>query len=120
MKQKRNRIGTSAGLLAAAVLLATLDAQRSTLFALGGITSTFAYQGRVTDNGTNFNGLGLFKFALVTSETASSQAYATAHLTGSFVTSCTVDNGGSRYSTQPAVTFSGGGGSGAAAMATVS
>ena len=82
--------------------------------------TAFTYQGRVSDNGTNFNGTGQFKFALVTSTNASSQATATAHLTGSFVTSCTVVLGGNGYTTPPAVSFSGGGGSGAAATATVS
>ena len=82
--------------------------------------TTFTYQGRVLDNATDFNGTGLFKFALVTSTNASSQAAATAHLTGSFVTSCTVVLGGNGYTTPPAVSFSGGGGSGATATATVS
>ena len=31
----------------------------------------FTYQGRVLDNATNFNGTGLFKFALVTSTNTS-------------------------------------------------
>src|SRR5882672_5735806 len=83
-------------------------------------STTFTYQGRVTDHGTNFVGLGLFKFALVTSSNSSSQATATAQLTGSFVTACTVVLGGNGYATPPAVAFSGGGGSGAAATATVS
>jgi hypothetical protein len=82
--------------------------------------TTFTYQGHVTVNGTSFNGTGLFKFALVTSTNTSSQATATAHLTGGFVTSVSVDFGGSGYATAPTVTFSGGGGSGAAATATVS
>src|SRR6267142_967688 len=80
--------------------------------------TTITYQGRVTANGTNFNGQGLFKFALVISTNTSSQAYAYAQLTGTFVTSCIVDNGGSGYTTPPAVTFSGGGGSGATATVT--
>lgn len=80
----------------------------------------FTYQGRVTDNGTNFTGPGQFKFALVTSTNASRQAAATANLTGGFVTSITVVNGGSGYATAPAVTLTGGGGSGAAATASVS
>src|ERR1017187_6620598 len=82
--------------------------------------TAFTYQGRVTDNGTNFSGTGQFKFALVTSTNTSSAATATAHLTGSFVTSCTVVLGGNGYTTPPTVTFSGGGGSGAVATATVS
>jgi hypothetical protein len=82
--------------------------------------TTFTYQGIVTDSGTNFNGPGLFKFALVTSTNTSSPATAAAHLTGNFVTSCTVVLEGNGYSTPPTITFSGGGGSGAAATATVS
>src|SRR2546426_11082013 len=106
MKQKLHRTGTSAGWLAAVLLLATLDAQRSTLFALGGPPGALvAYQGRVTDKGTNFNGLGRFKFALVTSYNSSSPASASARLTGNSVTSCTVNSGGTGYTTRPAVTF---------------
>ncbi|MDB6111915.1 MAG: hypothetical protein JWR69_3665, partial [Pedosphaera sp.] len=78
------------------------------------------YQGQVSNNGSNFNGTGLFKFALVTSTNANHQATGTAHLTGSFVTSCTVNQGGNGYISPPGVTFSGGGGSGAAATATLS
>jgi hypothetical protein len=117
MKQNLNRTKTNPSLFAAALLLATLTAQQSTLCAQ---ETMFTYQGRVTDNGTNFNGSGLFKFALVTSTNTSSQATATAQLTGSFVTSCLVNSSGSGYTSPPAVTFSGGGGSGAAATATVS
>src|SRR6266849_4703697 len=116
MKKGLNRTG-GAGLFAAVLLLATLNAQRSTLFAQA---TTFTYEGRVAASGTNFNGPGLWKFALVTSTNTSSQATATAHLTGSFVTSVSVDFGGSGYTTPPTVSFSGGGGSGAAATATVS
>src|SRR6266513_2222087 len=77
------------------------------------------YQGRVLDNGTNFTGTGQFKFAIVTSTNISSQATAIANLTGNFVTSCTVVFGGNGYVAPPAVTISGGGGSGATATATV-
>src|SRR5215475_4565595 len=69
--------------------------------------TTFTYQGRVTANGTNFNGQGLFKFALVIGVNSSSPATAEAQLTGSFVTACNVDDPGSGYITAPAVTFSG-------------
>ena len=82
--------------------------------------ATVTYQGRVLANGASFNGTGQFKFALVTSANISSPAYATAQLTGSVVTSVTVDVGGNGYTSPPAVSFSGGGGSGAAATATVS
>ena len=87
-------------------------------------STTFTYQGRVTDNGTNFTGTGQFKFALVTSTNANHQATATANPGGVFpnyfVSSCTLNNGGNGYVTTPAVTISGGGGSGATASATLS
>lgn len=83
--------------------------------------TVFTYQGRVTDNGTNFNGAGQFKFALVTSTNTSSQATATADApSGGFVTIYNVTFGGSGYVTAPGVTVSGGGGSNATAHATVS
>ena len=80
----------------------------------------FTYQGHVTDNGTNFNGTGQFKFALVTSTNISSQATATAVVTSGFVTGINVSYGGSGYVSMPTVTISGGGGSGATAHATIS
>ncbi len=80
----------------------------------------FTYQGRVTDNGTNFTGFGQFKFALVTGTNFNRQATATANLTSGFVTSITVVNGGNGYTTAPIVTITGGGGSGATATASVS
>jgi hypothetical protein len=103
--------------VAVAGLLVALNSQLSTMFAQ---PTTFTYQGLVADNGTNFTGTGQFKFALVLSTNAASQATATAQLTGSFVTSVNVVFGGNGYFTPPAVTFSGGGGSGATATATVS
>src|ERR1035437_7591545 len=108
-------------LLQAAVLwllLLTLFSQLATAHAQG---TAFTYQGRVTDNGTNFTGAGQFKFALVTSTNTSSQATGTAHApSGGFITGYTVTAGGSGYATAPAVTISGGGGSGATATAQVS
>ena len=86
--------------------------------------TVFTYQGRVTANGTNFNGTGRFKFALVTSTNTSRQATATANMGGispnQFVSSCSVGNGGNGYTAAAGVTFSGGGGSGATATANVS
>lgn len=81
---------------------------------------TFTYQGRVTSGGTPFTGAGQFKFALVTSTDASAPATATAVVSFGFVVNITVDTGGSGYTTPPAVTITGGGGSGASATATVS
>ena len=55
------------------------------------VPSLINYQGRVTVDGTNFNGTGQFQFALVDGGTElSRQATATANLTGGFVTSVTV------------------------------
>jgi trimeric autotransporter adhesin len=83
----------------------------------------FTYQGRVTDDGTNFNGSGQFEFALVTSTNTSSQATATPVMGGTspheFVNDFDLLNGGSGYVTAPNVTISGGGGSGATAVADI-
>src|SRR6185437_14810827 len=83
--------------------------------------TAFTYQGRVTDNGTNFTGAGQFKFALVTSTNTSSQATATAVVTSGFVTAINVVLNGSGYVSAPAVTISGGSPTkGATAHATIS
>src|ERR1017187_7545795 len=86
--------------------------------------TVFTYQGRVTDNGTNFTGTGQFKFALVTSTNYNHQATATANLGGVspnyFISYCTLNGGGNGYVTAPAVTISGGGGTGATASASMS
>jgi hypothetical protein len=100
--------------LAALLLLSTFNLQLSTLFAQNSVVT---YQGRVTSNGTNFTGNGQFKFALVTVTNTAATATATAEVTGQFVTSVTVTFGGSGYVSPPAVTLSGGGGSGATAHA---
>jgi hypothetical protein len=65
---------------------------------VGAQSTLFTYQGRVLDNGTNFNGAGQFKFTLVTSTNTTREATATANLSGSFVTSYTVTDGGNGYS----------------------
>ncbi len=83
--------------------------------------TVFTYQGRVTDNGTNFNGAGQFQFALVTSTNLSHMATGTANApSGGYITGYSIISGGSGYLTAPAVTVTGGGGSGAAATATIS
>ena len=78
----------------------------------------------MTDNGTNFNGTGQFKLALVTSTNFNHQATATANLGGVspnyFISYCTLNGGGNGYVTAPAVTISGGGGTGATASASMS
>ncbi|MGP8202034.1 MAG: tail fiber domain-containing protein [Limisphaerales bacterium] len=116
MKTKANRIKL--------ILFST-----ATILALGVSTvraqsTVFTYQGRVLDSGTNFNGAGQFKFALVTSSNANNQATVTAVMGGSspyeFVESFANLYGGSGYTTAPTVTISGGSGSGAQATATIS
>jgi hypothetical protein len=98
--------------------LSILNFQPATAFAQG---TAFTYQGRVTDNGTNFTGLGQFKFALVTSTNANHTATATANApSGGFITGYSTTFGGNGYLTAPAVTVFGGGGSGAAAHANLS
>src|ERR1043165_4442448 len=93
---------------------------------LGGFAVTsaqntvFTYQGRVRVGGTDFTGTGQFKFALVTSTNQNHRATATANLSGSFVVSYNVTFGGNGYTSPPAVTISGGGGSGAIAHAVIS
>ena len=96
--------------------LSTLNLQPPT-FAQG---TAFTYQGRVLDNGTNFNGAGQFKFALVTSTNFNHQATATAVVNSGFITSYIVSSGGSGYTASPTVTISDVSGSGAVATANVS
>src|ERR1039457_2343357 len=101
----------------AVLAFASISLQPATGFAQN---TAFTYQGRVTDNGTNFSGTGQFKFALVTSTNYNHQATATAKLSGTFVTSYNLISGGSGYVSAPTVTVSGGGGSGATATAIIS
>ena len=104
--------------LFALALLSTLNLQLSTCFAQN---TVFTYQGRVTDNGTNFNGAGQFEFALVTSTNANHTATATANApSGGFITGYVVTSGGNGYVAVPTVTIFGGGGSGAAAHGNIS
>ena len=106
-----------------AALFALLLTLGSQLTLASAQETSFTYQGKVTDNGTNFNGTGLFKFALVTSTNISSQAIATANMGNSspneYVASFNLVSGGNGYSAAPTVTFTGGGGSGASATANV-
>jgi hypothetical protein len=79
------------------------------------------HQGRIAVDGANFNGSGQFKFALVDGGVENSiQATATATIEAEQVTTITVTNSGAGYTSAPAVTISGGGGSGATATANVS
>lgn len=81
--------------------------------------SIVTYQGQVQSDGTYFTGTGQFKFALVTVSNAASRATAEAVLSGQFVIDYVVTYGGGGYATPPAVTISGGGGSGATATAVI-
>ena len=98
----------------------------TTLLMLGGtavaqVPSIISYQGRVQAGGTNFSGMGQFKFALVSPGTnVSRQATATATVTAGFVTGIAVTHGGGGYSSAPAVTITDATGTGAAAVAQVS
>ncbi|MGA2247909.1 MAG: tail fiber domain-containing protein [Verrucomicrobiota bacterium] len=83
-------------------------------------TTDFTYQGRVSDNGTNFTGNGQFQFALVTSSNANQTATATAEISGGYVTGYIIDNGGNGYVTAPLVTVYGGGGANAGGRANIS
>jgi hypothetical protein len=78
------------------------------------------YQGRITDNGTNFSGTGQFKFALGTSTNNHHTATAQSAGNGNAITFISVVNGGNGYVTPPTVTITGGGGSGAMATASIS
>lgn len=76
------------------------------------------YQGRLLNDGTPYNGLGQFQFALVTSTNANHTATATANApSGGYITGYVVTLGGNGYVTPPIVTVFGGGGSNAAAHA---
>ena len=102
-------------------LLSVFAVQPSVVFAQN---TVFTYQGRVMVSGSNFTGVGQCKFALVTSTNASRQATAVAVMGGiapnEFVSSCSVNSGGYGYPGPTAgVAFSGGGGSGATAVANI-
>ncbi len=79
------------------------------------------YQGRIAVNGTNFTGTGQFKFALIGASTnASVRAAASGSVYYGFLVNITVNNGGSGYSTPPAVTITDSTGTGALAYAQIS
>ncbi len=104
--------------IGAVVLLSTVIHPTSICLAQN---TMLTYQGRVTDNGADFNGTGQFEFALVTSSNANHTATATANApSGGFITSYNVGNAGNGYVSAPTVTIFGGGGSGAAAHANIS
>ena len=76
------------------------------------------YQGRVAVGGTNFDGTGQFKFALVNGgSSTTAQATASANVVFGFLVNITVTAGGAGYSAPPAVTITDSTGSGASALA---
>jgi hypothetical protein len=77
------------------------------------------YQGRVKSGGTDFSGMGQFKFALVAGTNLNRQATAVATVTSGFLTGIQVVDGGSGYVTAPAITIIDSTGSGAIAVASV-
>jgi hypothetical protein len=117
MKSKLHNLIVALALLA----VSTLNSELSTARAQNAL---FTYQGQVLDNGSNFTGAGQFEFALVTSTNMSSQATATAVMGGTspyeFVENFNLTYGGSGYVSAPTVTIAGGGGSNAAAQASIS
>lgn len=76
------------------------------------------YQGRIAVGTTNFDGLGQFKFALV--DSIGQATVGEVFLDGDGVLLITVARNGTGYSAPPAVTISGGGGTGAIAEAVIS
>ncbi len=84
------------------------------------VPNFLSYQGRVAVGTANFNGTGQFKFALVDpGNNPSEQAEGEAERTGSFITAVNVTVPGKGYVSAPLVTITGGGGTNAAAIATV-
>jgi len=100
--------------IAAAVLL-------SGVAAMAQVPQLLNYQGRIAVNGTNFTGIGLFKFVLLSASTnASVQATASGNVAYGFLVNIVVSKAGSGYSTPPAVSISDTTGSGASAYAQIS
>jgi len=65
------------------------------------------YQGRVTSSGTNFGGVGQFKFALATSTNQNQTATGVGGGSGGHVQGVTMTSGGSGYTSVPRVVFTG-------------
>lgn len=86
------------------------------------VPTVMSYQGRLQANGTNFNGLGYFRFALLdagVNTNLTARATAVVNSLQRTVTGITVTLGGSGYVTPPHVTISSTVGSGAKAEATL-
>jgi len=103
------------------ILLAAIFLLLGTGATIAQVPQLLNYQGRIAVNGTNFTGTGQFKFALISASTnASVQAAANATVSYGFLVNITVKNGGSGYSTPPAVTVTDTTGTGAIAYAQIS
>ena len=110
-------------LIAACALIFTQPARSEGPSTVPGIIN---YQGRVASGGVNFNGTGQFKFALVgAAANVNQQATAIPVVMGlgdgmgPRVTAINITNGGSGYTSVPAVTISDPTGTGAAATAVI-
>src|SRR5256885_15770194 len=68
------------------------------------VPNVLSYQGRVQANGTNFSGVGHFKFAIVSPGTNTSRgATAVGTVNNGFLVGITVTAGGAGYSVGPAI-----------------
>lgn len=103
------------------LLLAALAALAAAFALSAQVPAIINYQGRLSVGGSNvFDGLGQFKFALVSPGTNTSrQATASATVSGGFVTLYTVLDGGAGYLETPTVTITDSTGSNATAKATI-
>src|SRR2546430_11668137 len=78
------------------------------------VPTVLSYQGRLQANGTNFSGVGRFKFAIVSPGTNTSHgATAVGTVNNGFLVGITVTVGGAGYTVAPAVTITDATGSGA-------
>jgi hypothetical protein len=102
-------------------LLTVITALTAAVGALAQVPSIINYQGRLSVGGSNvFNGPGQFKFALVNGGTNLNwQATAVATVSGGYLTTITVSDGGHGYAETPAVTVTDSTGSNAVAIAQV-
>lgn len=79
------------------------------------------YQGQITVDGAPFDGVGEFKFALVSPDLERARpAVVTAQVTNGFITGYTVVDGGANYRGVPEIVIADATGSGAVATATLS
>jgi|GEM_PF-1540276 len=104
-----------------AIILSTTILFLASFTVIAQVPQLLNYQGRIAVNGTNFTGTGQFKFALIsTSTNASVQATATGTVSYGFLVFIAVNNGGSGYTTPPAVIITDSTGTNASAYAQIS